>query len=209
MHCSCLVTQLCPTLCDSMDYSPAGSSVRGFSRQEYWSGLLFPSPGDLPEWVISLTEEPGGLQAIRSQRVRHDRSDLACMHIISRWKDVNIISHQENCKLKPWRERYRFIFTKIIQKNHQLWWECCCCCLVHQSCQRLCDSMDCSVPGFPAPHYLPEFAQTHVHWVSDALQPSHPLWSPSPPAFNLSQHQSLFQWVSSSHEVAKVLEFQL
>ena len=69
--------------------------------------------------------------------------------------------------------------------------------------------MDCSTPGFPVHHQLPEFTQTHVHWVGDAIQPSHPLSSPSPPAFNLSQHQGLFQWVSSSHQVAKVLEFQL
>ena len=69
--------------------------------------------------------------------------------------------------------------------------------------------MDCSIPGFPVHHYLPEFAQTHVHWVSDAIQPSHPLSSPSPPTFNLSQHQGLFQWVSSLPQMAKVLEFQL
>ena len=65
--------------------------------------------------------------------------------------------------------------------------------------------MDCSVPGFPVHHQLPEPAQTHAHWVSDAIQPSHPLSSPSPPAFNLSQHRGLFQWVSSLHQVAKVL----
>ena len=69
--------------------------------------------------------------------------------------------------------------------------------------------MDCSVPSFSVLHYLPEFAQTHVHWVGDAIQPSHPLLSPSPPAFNRSQHQGLFQWVSSSSQVAKVLELQL
>jgi len=69
--------------------------------------------------------------------------------------------------------------------------------------------MDCSTPGLPVHHQLPELTQTHVSWISDAIQPSHPLSSPSPPAPNLSQHQGLFQWVSSSHEVAKVLEFQL
>ena len=71
------------------------------------------------------------------------------------------------------------------------------------------DPTDCSTPGFPVHHQLPELAQTHVHWVCDAIQPSHPLWSPSPPAFNLSQHQGLFQWVSSLHQVAKVLELPL
>ena len=78
-----------------------------------------------------------------------------------------------------------------------------------QSCPTLCDPMDCSMPGFPVHHQLPKLVQTHVHWVSDAIQPSHPLLAPSPPAFNLSQHPSLFQWVSSSHQVAKKLEFQL
>ena len=80
---------------------------------------------------------------------------------------------------------------------------------VAQLCPTLCDPMDCSTPGLPVHHQLLEFTQTHVHWVSDAIQPSHPLSSPSPPAFNLSPHQGLFQWVSSSHQVAKVLEFQL
>ena len=78
-----------------------------------------------------------------------------------------------------------------------------------QSCLTLWDPMDCSTPGLPVHHQLLEFTQTHVHWVSDAIQPSHPLSSPTSPAFNLSQHQGLFQWVSSSHQVAKVLEFQL
>ena len=78
-----------------------------------------------------------------------------------------------------------------------------------QSCPTLCDPMVCSTPGLPVHQQLPELAQTHVHWVSDAIQPSHPLSSPSPPALNLSQHQSLFKWVSSSHQVAKVLALQL
>ena len=80
---------------------------------------------------------------------------------------------------------------------------------VAQLCLTLCDPMNSSTPGLPVHHQLPEFTQTHVHQVSDAIQPSHPGSSPSPPAPNPSQHQSLFQWVNSSHEVAKVLEFQL
>ena len=79
---------------------------------------------------------------------------------------------------------------------------------VAQSCLTLSDPMDCSTPGFPVHHQLPELAQTHVHWVSDAIQPSHLLSSPSPPIIHLPQHQGLFQWVSS-HQVAKVLELQL
>ena len=80
---------------------------------------------------------------------------------------------------------------------------------VAQSCPILCDSMNRSPPGLPVHHQLPEFTQTHVHRVSDAIQPSHLSSSRSPPAPNPSQHQSLFQWVNSSHEVAKVLELQL
>ena len=80
---------------------------------------------------------------------------------------------------------------------------------VAQSCPTLCDPMNCSTPGLPVHHQLPEFTQTRVHQVSGAIQPSHPLSSPSPPAPNPSQHQSLFQQVNSSHDVAKVLEFQL
>ena len=81
--------------------------------------------------------------------------------------------------------------------------------VVTQSCPALCNPMDCSTPGFPVHHQHPEFTQIHVHWVSDAIHPSHPVSSPSPPIFILSQHQGLFKWVSSSHQVAKVLEFQL
>ena len=80
---------------------------------------------------------------------------------------------------------------------------------VAQLCPTLCDPMNCSTPGLPVHHQLPEFTQTHVHQVRDAIQPSHPLSSPSPPAPNPSQHQSLFQRVNSSHKVVKVLEFQL
>ena len=89
-----------------------------------------------------------------------------------------------NCKLLLSRESFSIIFVFSS---------------VAQLCPALCDLMDCSTPGLPVHHQLPEFTQTHVHWVSDAIQPSHPLSSPSPPAFSLSQHQGLFKWVSSSH----------
>ena len=93
----------------------------------------------------------------------------------------------------------------------------CFCCLglvsqfssVTQSCPTLWDPMNRNMPGLPVHHQLPEFTQTHRHRVADAIQPSHPLSSPSPPAPNPSQHQGIFKWVSSSHEVAKVLELQL
>ena len=83
-----------------------------------------------------------------------------------------------------------------------------CYCSVAQSCPTLCNHMNCSTPGFPVLHYLLEFAQTHVHWIDDAIQPSHALSLPSPHAFSLSQHQGLFHWVSSSHQVAKIWELQ-
>ena len=96
---------------------------------------------------------------------------------------------------------FRWIFSLLSKLPYQF-------SSVAWSYLTLCDSMDCSTPGFPVHHQLLGLAQTHVHWVGDAIQPSHPLSSPSP-AFNLSQPQGLFQWVSSSHHVAKVLEFQL
>ena len=80
-------------------------------------------------------------------------------------------------------------------------------CSVTQSCPTLCDPMDCSMPGFPVLYHLPEFALTHVHWVVNAIQPSWPLLSPFPPAFNLFQHHGFFQWVGSSHEMAKYWSF--
>ena len=76
--------------------------------------------------------------------------------------------------------------------ERQVYLRCCCCCSVAKSCPTLCDPMDCSTSGFPVLHHLPEFAQTHVHWVNDAIQPSHPLLPPSSPAVNLSQNQGLF-----------------
>ena len=78
-----------------------------------------------------------------------------------------------------------------------------------QLCPTLSNPMGFSTPGLSVHHQLPKFTQTHVHWVSDTIQPCHPLLSPSPPAFNLSQHQGLFKWVSSLHQVARLLEFQL
>ena len=110
--------------------------------------------------------------------------------------------------LLPWKSVTSLILKAL---DSIPWWTvlgitfyCCCCYLVAKLCPTLCDHIDCSIL-----HCLLEFAQVHVHWVSDAIQPSHPQSSPSPPALNLSQHQGLFQWVGSSHQVAKVLELQL
>ena len=110
--------------------------------------------------------------------------------------------------LKKWGNTFctkieRYIVQKNIKVQNTVQFSS-----VAQSHLTLCDPMDCSMPGFPVHHQLLEFTQTHVHWVGDAIQPSHPRSSPSS-AFNISQHQGFFRWVSSSHQVAKVLEFQL
>ena len=99
----------------------------------------------------------------------------------------------KNCTFSPWGLNITIFFPSIQFSS------------VAQSCWTLCDTMDFSTSGFPVHQQLPEFTQTHVHRVGDTIQPSHPLSSPSPPALNLSQHQGLFQWVSSSHQMAKVL----
>ena len=84
-----------------------------------------------------------------------------------------------------------------------------CCCLVAQLCLTLCDPMNCSTPGFPVPHHLPELAQPHVHCIGDAVRPSHPLMPSSPSALNLSQHQGLLQWIVCSHQMTKYWSFRL
>ena len=101
-------------------------------------------------------------------------------------------------------------FTSLSGKDQHLGTFCCCCyCSVAKSRPTLCDPIDCSITGFPVFHHLLEFAQTHVNWVNDAIQPSHLLPPSSPPALNCSKHQGLFQWVGSPYQVAKVLELQL
>ena len=117
---------------------------------------------------------------------------------------LHIFDCVDHCKkfLKRWeRDQLTFLLRNLYASQSVS--------SVAQSCPILCHPIDCSTPGFPVHHQLSKLAQTHVHHVSDATQPSHPLSSPSPPAFNLSQHQGLIQGVSSSHPVAKVLEFQL
>ena len=111
-------------------------------------------------------------------------------------KYVALLFHR--VKVRMQRDNMWSCKVKIFQVNS-----------VSQLCPTLCDPMDCNSPGLPVHHQLPEFTQTHIHWIGDAIQPSHPLLSPFPPALNLSPHQSLFKWVTSYHQVAKVLEFQL
>jgi len=131
-------------------------------------------------WRISGTGKPGGLPSLGSHRVGHDWSDLAAA-TAAYWMDW--------CFSQP---------SVQFSSEAQLCPTLC-----------LCDSMDCSTLGFPVHHKPLKFTQTHVNWVCDAIQPSHPLSFPSPPTFNLSQHQGLFKWDNYLHQVAKVLEFQL
>ena len=105
------------------------------------------------------------------------------------WKKVHIVGVSQDLK----RTIRRYIYMYLYQFSS-----------VTQSCLTLCNLMDCSMPGLPVHHPLPELAQTHVHWVSDVIQSSHPLLPLSPPAFNLPLHQGLFQWVSTSYQVAEV-----
>ena len=93
------------------------------------------------------------------------------------------------------------------ENQEELLVKICCYCSVAKSWPTLYDPMDCKMPGFPVLHYLPAFAQTHVHWISDAIQPSHPLSPSSPLAFNLSQHQGLFQWAALCSKWPKYWSF--
>ena len=132
-------------------------------------------------WKIPWMEKPGRLQSMGSQTVRHCwATSLTHLQLHEQLYDTYCI------------------YISSVQLSS-----------VAQSCPTLCDPMNHSTPGLPVQHQLSEFTQTQVHWVSDAIQPSHPLPSPSPPARSLSQHQGLFQWVSSSHQVATGLELQL
>ena len=158
-------------------------------------------------WKIPWMKEPGRLQSVGLWRVRHNWATSLSLFIFIHWRR----KWQPTPVFLPGESQGRGSLVGSVRHN---WSNLAAVCLFFSSVQslsrvRLCDPMDCSTPGLPVHHQLPEFTQTHVHWVSDAIQPSHPLSSPSPPALNLSQHQGLFQWVSSSHQVAKVLEFQL
>ena len=120
---------------------------------------------------------------------------------------MNIISSERNLPVNTWLLFLSFSHSLISEAGKRF--EFLLLNSVARSCPTLCEPMDCSMPGFPVLHYLPEFVQTHVPWVGDDIQPSHPLPPPSPFAFNLSQDQGLFQWVRSLSQVAKVLELQL
>ena len=233
--CAAKSLQSCPTLCDPIDRSPPGSPVpgilqartlewvaisfsntwkwkvkgkslssvqllatpwttayqappsMGFSRQEYWSGVPLPSPSCLctsSQFLGPTSKWP------TAPRIFKLSSSVYSFFI-------------QNAPPQTWP--FLLInFLKLMTQHHSDQIRS-----VVQSCLTLWDPMNHSTPGLPVQHQLLEFTETHVHRVSDAIQPSHPLSSHSPPAPTPSEHQSLFQWVNSSHEVAKVLEFQL
>ena len=177
------VTQSCPTLCDPWTVTYQAPLSMGFLRQEYWSGLLFPSPGDLPNPGI----EPGSstLQADALPSETWGKYVCVCIYIC-------MCVCMYVCM-------YVYISQSVLVCVYFM--NACQFSSVSQSCPTLCDPMDCSMPGFPVHHQLLKLAQTHVHWENDAIQPSHPLLSPFPPVFNFSQHHSLFKWVSSLHHI--------
>ena len=136
----------------------------------------------------------------------------SCISIIDYWFNSTVILKQTLYDFYP----FKFSNMCFIIQNAIYFGECSMWTFswvqfssVAQLCPTLCDPMSSSTPVLPVHHQLPEFTQTHVHWVGDAIQPSPPLLFPSPPALNLAQRQGLFKWVGSSHQVAKVLEFQL
>ena len=194
---------------DPMDCSPRGFSVHGDSPgKNIKNGLPCPPPGDLPNLGITPTS-PALQESVHSlpkmwilYQLSHLGSPRTLMWVAyplprgsSQPRNRTGVSSVARRFFTNWAMReahIKFQFSSVAQSS-----------------QTLCDPMNYSTPGLPVHHQLPEFTETHVHRVSDAIQPSHPMSSPSPPAPNPSQHQSLFQWVNSSHEVAKVLEFQL
>ena len=162
-------------------------------------------------WRIPWTEEPGMLQSSGSQENQTQLSDW--VYTNARTVRVRPCADRQECSDENSlpsrnlgsREKHNYNKSGFqIPSIGSVQFSS-----VAQSCPTLCDPMNRRMPGLPVHHQLLEFTQTHVHWVGDAIQPSHPLSSPSPPAPNPFQHQGLFQWVNSSHEVAKGLEFQL
>ena len=165
-----------------------------------WRRIRQPTPVFLPG-ETPWTEEPGRLQSTGSQRVRHDWSNLACKQSLVWFLTImDYMSISIPSKFICWALIHPYHCDVFRRKDL---WEVT---RIHSFISvALCYLMDCSMSGFPVHHQLPELAQTHVHWVGDAIQPSDPLLSPSPPTFDLFQHQGLS---STSHQVAKVLEFQ-
>ena len=183
----------------------------------------------IPAWRTPWTEEPGRSQHMGSQRIRHDPKTsprvshsvvsnslwphaLQLSRLLCPWgspgKNTAVGCHSPLQGIFPTRGQNLGLLP-CRQALHHLSHQRSLFSSVTPLCLIPCNPVDCSTPGLPIHHQLQEFTQTHVHWVSDAIQPSHLLLSPAPSTFNLSQHQGPFKWVSSSHQVARVLELQL
>ena len=188
-------TQLCPTLCDPMDSSPPGPSVHRIlqARILEWVAISFSRGSSREIEPRSPTLQADSLPAGPPGKCNFSISSVQSLSRV--WLFVT-----------PWTAALQASLSEHVNTDT---FSRCCCCSAAKPCPTLCDPMDYGTPGSSVLHYLLEFAQIYVHWVSDAIQPSHSLSSPSPPALNLSQHQGLFQWISSSHQVARVLELQL
>ena len=165
-----------------------------FSRQ---SRLLFPSPGNLPNPGIKLRSPALQVDSLPSEPAGKPYTFIISVVFLPyckpqwKWLLGKFFSVQTTSRRFSGKECQLLLYVQFSS--------------VGQSCMTLHNPMDHSMPGLPVHHQLPECTQTHIHWVSDTIQPSPPLLSPFPPAFNLSQHQGLFKWVSSSHQVAKVV----
>ena len=206
------IAQPCPTLCNLMDCSLPGSSIHGiFLGKNIGVGChsllqgLFLTQGSnlcLPHCLQTLyhLSHQGSPQTLGSSGIWTQRQHK--FRICSSWALAT--TTDTLCLLPGLLSLGPSLFCVLNSLLSEM-----IIISVAQLCPTLCDPMNLSTPGLPVHHQLPGFTQTHTHRVSDAIQPSHPLLSPSPPAPNPSQHQSLFQWANSSHEVAKVLEFQL
>ena len=162
----------------------------GFPRQEYCSGLPFPTLGDLPTPYIETASlmSPALAGKFLTTGTTWKAAFIVCVKFLfidSHWK-----------LFFRWSKWLHWILCDLFKIAVQF-------SSVTHSSPTPCDPMNCSTPAFPVHHQLPEFTQIHVHWVGDAILPSHPLLSHSPPTFNLSQHQGLYKWVSFSHQVAK------
>ena len=152
--------------------------------------------GDRIRWL-------GGSMDLNLSKLWEIVKDKGAWHAASLW------GHKSQTLLRDWTTTTISNYSNFLYVCHYLPVQFSSVSSVAQLCLTLWDPLNSSTPGLSVHHHLPEFTQTHVHWVGDAIQPSHSLSSPSPPAPNPSQHQSLFQWVNSLHEVAKVLELQL
>ena len=186
----CLVAQSCPNLCNPIDCSCQAPLFMGILQARILEWVVMPSSTGSSQPRDGIPGLPPCRQIV--YWLSHQGSP-------SRW--IQYIIYYINCIVLHVKTNFGMLKTvhQVLSVQFSS---------VTQSCSTLCDPMNRSTPGLPVHQQLQEFTQIHVHWVSDAIQPPHPL-SSSSPAPNPSQHQSLFQWVNSSHEVAKVLEFQL